>query len=169
MRNHLIVVIGILTLGVCLPSKVQANEFGVNLYGYSYYFLKEDQSLDYLNEFNAGLGFRATSGGRKSSQIFLEGGTFEDGIKNQAKYLSLGFLLRVFHQLRIGINAAAYSTETINRGDVIFAPLPIITYSLGPITANGVYLPKFRDLNPFHTLGFYLTIRMFEGKPANKK
>lgn len=169
MRNYLVVTICIFTLGVGLPSEVKANEFGLNLYGYSYYFLKEDQSLDYLNEFNSGLGFRATFGGRKSSQLFLEAGTFEDGIENQAKYLSLGFLLRVFHQLRIGINAAAYSTETINRGDVIFAPLPIITYSFGPITANGIYLPKFRELNPFHTLGFYLTIRLFERKPAKKR
>jgi len=100
--------------------------------------------------------------------MFLEAGTFKDSIRNQAKYVSAGFLFKVIQQLRIGINAAVYSSKTNQNGDIIFAPIPMVSYTLGPVTANSVYMPKYGDLNPFHILGFYATVRIFEKNVAKK-
>ena len=169
MRNYFVIIICILTLGVGFPTEVQANEFGVNLYGISYHILKESQSRDPFNEFNTGIGFRATFGGKKSSRLFFEGGRFKDTLENTAKYMSIGFLLKIIHQFRVGVNGAVYTSNSIRGGEAFFAPIPIVTYSLGRVTVNGVYLPKYRGTNPYHTLGFYLTIRLFEGKPAKKR
>lgn len=169
MRNSLAVLISILTLGVGLPSEASANEFGVNLYGFSYHILKEYQSRDRLNEVNTGIGFRATFGGKNSSRLFFEGGRFKDTFENTAKYMSIGFLLKIIYQLRVGVNGAMYTTESVRGGDAFFIPIPIASYTLWRLTVNGVYLPKYQRTNPFHTLGFYLTIRLFEGKPAKKR
>lgn len=169
MRNNLIVVMSILILGVGLPSEVRANEFGVNLYGISYHFLRESQSRDPFNEVNTGIGFRATFGGRNSSRLFFEGGRFKDTLENTAKYMSIGFLLKIIHQFRVGLNGAIYTSKSIRNGNAFFAPLPIASYSLWRVTVNGVYMPKYQGTNPYHTLGFYLTIRLFEGTPTKKR
>ena len=150
------------------PLHPQANELGVNLYGLSYHLLNDGQSREYLNEFNAGIGLRATFGRRTTSQLFFEGGSYKDTFENQAKYLSVGVLLKMIAQLRVGINAAVYSSESIQNGNAFFAPVPIAAYTLGPVTFNGVYLPKYGGINAYNTLGFYATVRIFEGTAAKK-
>jgi hypothetical protein len=157
------------SIALYLPGTISANELGVNLYGVSYHFLKPNQSREYLNEFNPGLGIRANFGGRNTSQLFFEGGSYKDTFDNQARYLSIGFLLRVIQQFRVGLNAAAYTSESVRNGDVVFAPVPIVAYSLGPVTGNVVYLPKYGGINAYNTLGAYVTIRIFEGAPAKKE
>ena len=169
MRNCLVLVICFFTLSTGLPDRVSANEFGVNLYGISYHIFKVFQSSVGLNEVNTGIGFRATFGGRKSSNLFFEGGRFKDTFENTARYMSIGFLLKIIYQLRVGVNGAMYTTESIRGGDAFFVPIPIASYTLWRVTVNGVYLPKYKRTNPFHTLGFYLTIRLFEGKPTKKR
>lgn len=144
-------------------SNISANEFGVNLYGFSYHILNEYQSRDRLNEFNLGIGARATFGRPNTSNVFIEVGSFKDTFENQAKYMSIGFLLKIIDKFKVGLNASAYSTESTRGGEVFFAPIPIATYTIGPVTANGVFLPKYGRTNPYNTIGFYLTVRMFKG------
>jgi len=151
-----------------LPSHPQANELGVNLYGLSYHFPKTYHSSDYLNEFNPGIGLRATFGTRKSGHFIIEGETFEDSMENQAKYFSLGYLVRIVYLFRIGINAGIYSSETFQNPSTFFVPVPIVSYTFGPFTANTVYYPKYSDFVPYHILGFYATVRIFEGVAAKK-
>jgi hypothetical protein len=153
---------------ISLPLNIDANELGVNLYGCSYHFLKSWQSREHLNEFNPGIGIRATFGAKMTSHFIIEGGTFEDSIENQAKNFSLGYLVRIVHQFRLGINAAVYSSKTIGNPSTVFGPVSMISYTLGPLTANAVYFPKFAEIVPYHVLGFYATIRIFDGKTKDK-
>ncbi len=166
-RYVLLTLSGIL-FSTALPGQAVANSFGVNLYGISYHILNDYQSREFLNEFNPGVGFRATFGGHNESQIFVEGGTYADTFENPAKYFSAGFLVKVVQQFRVGINAAIYVTESTNDGEMFFAPVPIVSYTLGPVTGNGVYLPRYGNINPYQTLGFYLTIRLFQGNVEKK-
>lgn len=168
MRNFIIIFVSVILLNFIFPTKNFANEFGVNFYGLSYHIITDKRSRDRLNEFNPGIGFRATFGRQNSSNLFLEGGQFRDTFDNSAKYISIGLLLRIVHHFKVGVNASVYSTKSIRGGDTFFAPVPIATYTLGPITANGIFLPKYSDINPYHTLGFYLTIRLIKGSPTKK-
>ncbi|MCX6835770.1 MAG: hypothetical protein NTW07_11695 [candidate division Zixibacteria bacterium] len=150
--------------------QVEADSFALNLYGVSYHLDHRDEPTsgmggsNKLNEFNEGVGLRLSLGNDSSDVLFLEGGSFQDSFENEAGYLSLGYQWRVIMQLRIGINAAIYATDSIREGDPFFAAIPLISYTIGFLTVNGLYLPKYRDINPYHTIGAYLTIRLFDWK-----
>ncbi len=152
---------------IALPAHPHANELGVNVYGLSRHFPKYSSATDSLNEVNPGLGLRVSFVRASRSHGFVEAGFFEDSMENRAKYFSFGFMFRVVHQFRVGVNAAVYSTETINWGDPFLLPLPIASYSVGPVTANAVYMPKVQGLS-YHILGFYATIRIFDGATLKK-
>ena len=160
----------ILALMICASGIGHANSFGVNLYGLSYHMNNRRgagwlEPGTHFNEFNKGIGLRATFGtDSAATTLFVEGGTFRDSFRNQAKYLSLGFQVRLIYQLRMGINAAVYTTRSIHAGNPIFAPIPIMSYSVSIVTLNAVYLPKYKSYNPWNTLGAYLTIRLFSAK-----
>jgi len=152
----------IISIPILIGSDVYANSLGINLYGVSYHFLNHNQSRDRLNEFNPGLGLRASFGTDSTNIFFIEGGSFKDTFNNQAKYLSIGYLIRVWKQLRVGLNAAVYTTRSINSGEAFFAPIPLASYTSGPLTLNVTYLPKYRGVNPYTILGAYATIRLFQ-------
>jgi len=111
----------IISIPILIGSDVYANSLGINLYGVSYHFLNHNQSRDRLNEFNPGLGLRASFGTDSTNIFFIEGGSFKDTFNNQAKYLSIGYLIRVWKQLRVGLNAAVYTTRSINRGEAFLS------------------------------------------------
>jgi hypothetical protein len=151
---------------------VRANSFGVNIYGLSYHV--NDRRGEKLfttegrfNEFNNGFGLRASFGTDSAvTTLLVEGGAFDDTFQNLAKYLSVGFQVRVIRQLRAGINAAVYTTQSINYGNPFFAPVPIVSYTVSVVTLNFVYLPKYEPRNPWHTIGAYATIHLFRGEPS---
>ncbi len=145
-----------------------ANSFGINLYGMSYHFLRAGQSRDRLNEFNKGIGARASFGTRKSSTFLIEGGTFKDTFRNQAKYLGIGVMLKTVSQLRIGIIGAMYTTKSLGRGGTL-AAIPAASYTVWRVTLNGAYLPKYKGINPYHILGLYLTFHVSEGQPHGRR
>lgn len=153
-------------LSISTPAHAIDGSVGVNLYGASKHFLTEKQKRLKINEYNPGFGLRFTFGGQRSSQIFIEGGSFEDSFDAQARYLSVGFQLRLIDQLRAGFNVGMYSSASTNDGKTFFAPVPMVSYSLWRVTANFVYLPPYEGHNPFKTLGMYATIRLadFSGK-----
>jgi len=148
--------------------QVEADSIALNLYGVSYHLDHRDEPTsgtdgsNKLNEFNEGVGLRLSLGNDSSDVFFLEGGSFQDSFENEAMYLSLGYQWRVIMQLRIGINAAIYATDSIRKGSPFFAAIPLVSYTIGFLTVNGLYLPKYRDINPYHTIGAYLTIRLFD-------
>lgn len=149
-----------------------ANSLGINIYGLSYHvnnrrgeklFTTEGR----FNEVNTGVGARASFGtDSAATTLFVEGGFFSDTFEKQAKYLSVGFQVRLIYQLRVGINAAVYTTESIRDGNPFFAPVPILSYTFEPVTLNFVYLPKYEGHNPWHTIGAYATINFIKGEPT---
>ncbi len=149
-----------------------ANSFGVNIYGLSYHANNRRGEKLFttdgrFNEFNQGFGFRGSFGtDSAATTLFVEGGAFEDTFNNQAKYLSVGFQVRLVDQLRAGINAAVYTTQSIQDGNPFFAPIPILSYTVSVVTLNFVYLPKYQRRNPWHTIGAYATLHLFKGQPS---
>ncbi len=148
-------------------SELCANSLELNVYGLSHHVLKEGESRNYLNEVNTGFGIRAVTGSDSTSWFLFEGGRFKDTFENQATYGSIGFLLRVYGQFRIGLNLAAYQTESL-RAHVVAAPLPMATYTLWRVTLNVIYLPKYQGMNPFHTFGAYASLRLVNLRPKEK-
>ena len=150
-----------------MGSVARADSFGLNIYGLSYHINDRDsvgwlRSGGELNEVNLGIGLRASFGSLDShTHLFVEGGSYKDSFKNQAKYISLGFQYRVVGQLRLGINAAVYTSRSISKGNPIFAPIPIASFTRSNFTFNLIYIPKFRDYTFWHTLGASLTIDFF--------
>ena len=153
-----------ISIPILIADDVSANSLGINLYGISYHFLNHTQSRDRLNELNPGLGLRASFWTDSTNILFLEGGAFKDTFENKAKYISLGYLIRFWNQLRIGLNAAIYCTKSTNRGRAFFAPIPLASYTTGPLTMNVTFLPKYRGVNPYNIIGVYATIRLYQGK-----
>jgi len=52
----------------------------------------------------------------------------------------------------------AVHSDTYNHGDAFIAPLPILTYDLGPVSLNAIYVPHYRDYNKFAVFGLYFSI-----------
>lgn len=159
-------------LSVACVDLSQANSFGVNVYGLSYHVNNRRGAEPFttdgrFNEVNQGFGFRASFGtDSAATTLFVEGGAFDDTFQNLAKYLSVGFQVRLIYQLRAGINAAVYTTQSIKDGDPFFAPVPIVSYTVSMVTFNFVYFPKYEPRNPWHTIGAYATIHLFKGEPS---
>lgn len=53
----------------------------------------------------------------------------------------------------MGIHSKSY-----NDGKFFIAPLPILTYDLGAVKLNAIYVPRYRDYNKFAVFGFYFTV-----------
>ncbi len=142
----------------------RANSIGLNIYGKSYHFLKPYQHRENLNETNLGLGIRASFGNKTSGTYFIEGGFFKDTFKHRATYIAAGYMFRLWQQFRVGFNAGIYKTLSINRGGTA-AIVPLASYTVKFITLNVAYLPKFRNINAYHTLVGYLTIHLINAEP----
>lgn len=168
MRVYVIIFVSTILLATIVPVRVLANEFGVNIYGLSYHLIGNRESYDFLNEVNTGLGFRATFGDRNTNKVIIEGGRFRDSMNFAARYLSVGYLVRIVPGFSMGLNTALYTSRTIINGGIILAPIPIVSYTVGAVTLNGIFLPKYENKNPMNTLGFYLTIRLFSYTPKEK-
>jgi len=157
---------------VSSSEQVKADSFALNLYGVSYHLdhrveAAPGASGSYkLNEFNEGVGLRLSLGNDSSDVLFLECGSYQDSFENEAMYLSLGSQWRVVRQLRVGAMGAIYATASIRDGDPFLAAVPVVSYTAGFLTINGLYLPPYSDVNPYHTIGAYLTIRLFEWERA---
>ena len=142
------------------PSR--ADSFGINIYGLSYHMGQNVADRDIFNEVNTGFGFRADFGSKKGNSFFFEGGKYKDSFDNDARYISIAYQIRILSQLRLGLNAAIYNTQSTNSGESFFAPIPILSYRFWRLTINGVYLPKHEPINPFYILGAYLTVELVQ-------
>jgi hypothetical protein len=136
------IVIGLILLA--FAPQLEGVELGLNLYGVCKH-LNQRQMLyqPKLNESNPGLGLTMNFVHVKHAIVFMEGGFFEDSFKNTATYVSVG-----------------YDSKSIN-GPVL-APIPIITFRYHALAIHAIYLPKYESINPFHTIGAYLTLYVID-------
>lgn len=141
------------------PAWAQAGEFGVNVYGLSYHLDRaRAHELRVDNELNIGLGVRYRMPRSERFDWIFDAGAYRDSGRKTALVAGAGALWKPTERLRLGAALALFDSDTYNRGRTFIAPLPVAAYELGPLTLNFVYLPKFRDVNPVSTLGFWATI-----------
>lgn len=132
-------------------------ELGINVYGLSYHFERDEaKRLGYDSE-NPGLGARWRMAGQ-DLDWFLDGGAYRDSGRNTAVYAGGGFLWKPTRRLRLGGALAAFHSNTYNRGDPFIAPVPIAAYEWRALTVNMMYSPRFGAVNDINTLGFWITV-----------
>lgn len=52
----------------------------------------------------------------------------------------------------------ALQSETYNDGRLFIAPIPILSYDLGPVKLNALYVPRYGNYNEFAVFGFYFSV-----------
>ena len=115
-----------------------------------------DAGLD--NEFNAGLGLHYAFHEDERGVAFVEAGAYRDSGSNLAKLVGLGYQYKLGARWRLGGAVALIQSETYNHTNPFLAPFPILTYDLGGVTLNAMYVPRYGDYNRFAVFGFYLGV-----------
>lgn len=110
------------------------------------------------NEFNAGLGLHYAFHEDERGVGFVESGFYKDSGSNLAKLAGVGYQFKLGKNWKLGGAAALLQSKTYNKGDAFLAPFPILTYDLGGVTLNAMYVPRYGDYNHFAVFGFYLGV-----------
>ncbi len=133
-------------------------ELGINLYGASYHFEREEaKALGLTNEFNPGLGLRWRRPLAERYDLFADAGFYRDSARHTAFLAGAGVLWHAVAGARLGGAAVLLKSPTYNDGDPFIAPAPLAAYEWRRVTLNVVYFPKFGELNSTNQLGFWLT------------
>lgn len=141
-----------------MPSVATSTEIGFNLYGLSYHTDRDAaESLDF-NEVNLGFGFQVAFLESKVGQFLGDGGFFKDTFRETAGYIALGYKLKITEALRAGILVSRYTSISVNDGNSLIAPVPVVSIRLGFICANFVYMAAHEPVNRFSWFGAYLTL-----------
>jgi hypothetical protein len=147
-----------LVVALLVPLAGNAQDLGINLYGFSYHFDRERaRALDVDNEFNPGLGVRYRVPHSERLQWVFDAGAYRDSGRNTARLAGAGALWKVSDGWRLGGALAVLDSDTYNGGKTFIAPLPLAAYEFRWAALNFVYLPKVSDANEVATLGFWLT------------
>lgn len=137
----------------------QGFNFNLQLYGLSYHPDRQgvrENGLD--NEVNLGLGLKVEFHEDARGVGFVEAGMYRDSGRNRAKFAGVGYQFKFGEHWRVGGALAGVSSVTYNHDRPFVAPLPIITYDVGRVKLNVIYVPRYGDYNQFAVFGFYLSI-----------
>jgi hypothetical protein len=135
------------------------NGLDVNLYGLSYHPRREIVHRLHLdNEVNFGLGLHYEMASDARGLTFAEAGAYHDSGRNWAKFAALGYQFKLGERWRLGGAAAIMNSRTYNDGRTFIGILPLLTYDMGRVKLNAVYLPKFFRYNEVDAFGVYLSI-----------
>ena len=131
----------------------------LQVYGLSYHTDRAGvHSAGLDNEFNPGLGLKYAVNDGQRGVAFVEAGFYRDSGSHTAKLGGIGYQFKLGERWRLGGALVALQSQTYNHGDPFIAPLPILSYDLGPVAFNAVYVPAYRDFNEFAVFGFYLSV-----------
>jgi hypothetical protein len=89
---------------------------------------------------------------------FVEAGFYRDSGSHLAKLAEMGYQFRLDSRWRLGGALVGLQSETYNHGSPFIAPIPIVTYDLGRVKVNAIYVPRYGDYNPFAVFGFYFSV-----------
>jgi hypothetical protein len=70
----------------------------------------------------------------------------------------MSYLFKLDERWKLGADLLVIQSQTYNEGGVFVAPIPRLTYDFGPVVLNGIYVPKYEQINRFAVYGFYFTI-----------
>jgi len=110
------------------------------------------------NELNAGLGLNYTTHESERGVGFVEAGFYQDSGNNLAKIAGAGYQYKLGKRWRLGAALLAVHSQTYNQGNAFIAPIPVLTYDLGAVKLNAIYVPRYGDYNQFAVFGFYFSI-----------
>jgi hypothetical protein len=131
----------------------------INVYGLSYHPDRETVHREHLdNQVNPGLALHYELVNDKRGITFTELGAYYDSGRNWAKFAALGYQFKFGEHWRIGGALAAMDSKTYNDGVGFVAMIPLITYDMGRVKLNAVYMPKFGNYNEVAAYGFYISI-----------
>lgn len=114
------------------------------------------------NELNLGLGLNYEFHEDARGVAFVEAGFYRDSGRNLAKLAGVGYQFKLGKRWRLGGALVAVNSATYNRGRSFIAPLPVLTYDLGRVKLNAIYVPRYGDYNQFAVFGFYFSIPLGE-------
>jgi hypothetical protein len=156
--SHAVALVACVLMMLVSAGYAAAGELGVNVYGLSYHFDREEakeRGLD--NEVNPGLGLRYRMP-RQEFDWFVDGGAHRDSARNTAVYAGGGAFWKPTQRWRLGGALALFQSDTYNDGDPFIAPVPLVAYEWRPATITMAYFPRIGGVNEVHTLGFWLTL-----------
>jgi hypothetical protein len=134
-------------------------ELGINVYGLSYHFQRtRAKEIGVDNELNPGLGLRYQFAEWKRFSFAADVGIFEDSGREAAKLVGASAMWHFGGGFRAGGALVLFDSHTYNRGNAFIAPLPLLSYDVGPVTLNLTYFPKVSQYNEISTLGFWITV-----------
>lgn len=135
------------------------DKLDLNIYGLAYHPDRDKVHKENLdNQVNPGLGLHYDFHDTKRGVAFAELGAYYDSGSNWAKFLSLGYQLKLGEKWKIGGAVAAMHSETYNQGVSFVGMFPLVTYDLGPVKLNAVYFPKVANYNEVAAFGFYISV-----------
>ncbi len=109
------------------------------------------------NEFNPGLGLRYEFHQDARGVAFVEAGFYQDPGRKLAKLAGPGYQFNVGDRWRFGVALPLIQSTTYNKGRAFVAPIPLLSYDLGPVKLNAVYAPR-TEQNRFAVFGFYFSV-----------
>jgi hypothetical protein len=110
------------------------------------------------NELNVGLGLNYAFHKDARGVGFVEAGFYRDSGRNWAKLAGVGYQFRLGERWRLGGALVGVESPTYNRGRFFVAPIPVLTYDLGRIELNAIYVPRYGEYNRFAVFGFYFSV-----------
>jgi len=156
---------GLLSTVLWVASPSLAGDWGVNVYGLSYHWDRDQAKRNDLdNEFNPGLGLRYRIGDWQigswlKADAIIDAGIYRDSGRNTAVYAAAGLLWPLDEAKRFSLGAAltAFHSDTYNRGDPFIAPVPLFALRLGDVTVNLTHFPKIRNFNEVDATAMFMT------------
>ena len=70
----------------------------------------------------------------------------------------MGYQYKLGSRWRLGGALIGVQSQTYNRGGAFIAPLSILTYDLGRVKLNAIYVPRYGEYNQFAVFGFYFSV-----------
>lgn len=150
----------LLTAALLSASAVEASNWGINVYGLSYHWDREQaRQNDWDNEFNPGLGVRYQLGSWLKADAIIDAGAYYDSGRNTAVYAAAGLLWPLDRDKRfnLGVALTAFHSDTYNQGDPFIAPIPLFSLRFDRVAVNLTHFPKVGNLNEIHTTAMFLT------------
>jgi hypothetical protein len=110
------------------------------------------------NQLNLGLGLNYTLHEDELGIAFAEAGFYRDSGSHTAKLAGVGYQYKLGEHWRLGASLVGIHSPTYNEGRFFIAPLPMLSYDLGAVQLNVIYVPRYSKYNKFAVFGFYFGV-----------